>query len=84
VSMDTSTQRFICGVGAVRGGSLSQSVLGRGVCVVCSWSSRMGVIRAVMSSPVVWCSVPASIVTRRRSCVEYMVPPPLNAVLIAA
>jgi hypothetical protein len=70
VSMDTSTQRFLCGVGAVYGGSLSQSVLDGGVCVVRSCSSDVWAVMSVMSSSVVWCLVPASIVTRRRSCGE--------------
>ncbi len=70
VSMDTSTRRILYGVGAVCGGSLSLSVLGGGVCVVRSCSSRIGVVNSVMSSSVVWCLVPASNVTRRRSCGE--------------
>ena len=32
----------------------------------------------------VWCLLPASVETRRRSWGEYMVPPPLKAVLMAA
>jgi len=82
--MDTSTRRFLCGVGAVCHGSLSQTVLCGGVYVVSSCSSRVGAVSSVMSSFVVWCLVPTSIVTRRRSCGEYRVPPPLNADLIAA
>ena len=66
MSMDTSTRRFLCDVGAVCGGSLSQSVLGGGVCVVRSCSSEVGDVRSAMSSSVVWCLVPASIVTRQR------------------
>ncbi len=84
MSMDTSTMRFLFGVGVECGGSHSQFVLGGGVCVVCSWSSRVGVVRAVMSSSVVWFLDPASIVIRRRSCGGYIVPPLLNAVLIIA
>ena len=83
MSMDTSTRRFICGVNAVSGGVLSQSVLGVGACVVRSCSSEVGV-RSAISSSVVWCLLPASIVTRRRSCGEFMVPPSLNADLMAA
>jgi hypothetical protein len=73
VSMDTSfrrVHRLFCGVGAVYGESLSQSVLDGGVWVVRSCSSEVGAVRYVMSSSDVWCLVPASIVTRRRSCGE--------------
>ncbi len=84
VPMDMSTRRFLCGVGAVRDGMLSQSVLGGGVCVVRSCSSRVGAVSSVMSSSDVWCLIPASIVARQRSCGENRVPPPLNADLIAA
>jgi len=82
--MNTSTQRFLCGAGTVRGGVLSQLVLGGGVCVVRYLSSRVGAVSSVMSLSVVWCLVPASIMNRRRSCDEYRVPPPLNTDLIAA
>ena len=82
--MDTSTRRFLCGVNAVCGGLLSQSVLGEGVCVVRSCSSEVGVVRSAISSSEVWCLVPASSVTRRRSCGVYRVPAPLNADLMAA
>ena len=84
VSMDTPTRRFLCGVGVVCRGSLSQSVLGGCVCVVKSCSSEVGAVSSVMSSSVVWGLVPASIVTRRRSQCEDRVPPHLNADLIAA
>ena len=83
MSMDTSTRRFFCGVNAVSGGLLSQSVLDGGVCVVRSCSSEVGVSSAISSS-VVWCLGPASIVTRQRSCGEYRVPPPLKADLMVA
>jgi len=36
-----------------------------------------------MSSSFVWCLVPASIDIKLRSCGEYIVPPPPNAVLMA-
>ena len=83
MSMDTSTRRFLCGVNALCGELLSQSVLDGGVCVVrfCSYED---VVRSAISSSLVWCLVPASIVTKWRSFGEYMVPPPLNAALIAA
>jgi hypothetical protein len=84
VSINTPTRRFLCDAGAVRRGSLSQSVLGGGVYVVGSCSSRVGTVSSIMFSSVVWCLVPASIVTRRSSRGEYIVPPPLNADLIAA
>ncbi len=38
----------------------------------------------LVPSSVVYCLVPASIVTKRRSCGEYRVPPPLNADMIVA
>ncbi len=84
MSMDTATRRFLGGVNAVCGGSLSQSVLGGGVCVVRSCSSEVDVVRSAISSLVVWCLVLASIVTMRRSCGEYRVHPPLNSDLMAA
>ena len=43
-----------------------------------------GVLRSLMSSSVVLCLVLAFVVISMRSWGEYMVPPPLNAVLMAA
>ena len=43
-----------------------------------------GAVRSVMSLSIVCNLVPASIVTSRRLCGEYRVPPPLNANRMAA
>ncbi len=43
-----------------------------------------GVMRSFMSSSVVWCLVPAPIDISLRPCGELIVPPHLNAVLMAA
>ncbi len=84
VSMNTSTWRFLSGMGAMRAGSLSQPISGKDICVVRSFSSRVKAMSSVTSSSDVWCLVPASILTSRRSCGEYTMPPPFNADLIAA
>ena len=85
--MDTSTLRFLRGCGVLWVGGLSQSVVSGFCCCFCewySWSCDGGKVNASRSSSMVWCLLPASVETRRRSWGEYMVPPPLKAVLMAA
>ncbi len=49
-----------------------------------SWSCDGEKVNASRSSSKVWCLFPASGETRRRSRGEYMAPPPLKSVLMAA
>ncbi len=89
VSMDTSTLRFLRGGGVVGGALLNQSVVKGGCCCCCccewySWSCDGGRVKASRSSSLVCCLIPASDETRRRSRGDYIVPPPLKAVRMAA
>ncbi len=83
VSMDTPTRRFCVDWVVVRLVLAIQRrvVLAKVDSLVCVGGDR--VWRPLMSSSLVWRLVPASIVISMASCGEKIVPPPLNAGLMA-